>query len=587
MRKRFVSCAVAVAMLSCMGQMAAEQNALAAYTLPYDPNGTVSYSPPVQVDLFEQWEREGYPEYVGGTSSSDGTLSNYNLYLTENTEEKQQMIREQVPDRIGLTFYPCKYSHNHLKQVMNEIANNWKDGYGIVGWGYTIPKITDENAINEPRISVIIVQENYEETVAKLTEAFGDAVYPRVGTYPVPDIAVAPVEGSGSASTGWGNASSATAAPAIGWENTSSVTAEPGVCPPDGQETTASETAPTQDNYVVPILPVGQEIASGVGATAFLPQNATGAACTGSTSSPVQGTTGAQAAASNGQSTNSNVASATEALPQSVIKQSVKLSGAGKTKGMKATLKNGTVTLKWKASGKITKYKVRVSSSKKFTSETTTTSIKKSAAITMKKAPSVCYVQMKNYQKKTKKWSKWGKTIKVQIVQTETQESASAEQNTAQNAVVPGTANSTQKPTAPNSTNPTQNPSAINNPTQPQGNNSQNVVYDTTVAGITFKTVENTATSIKLELTNGNATELVFGEDYYIEKLENGSWVPVPEQHEHIVPAIACVFLGGKTGNLSYKWEQVYGSLEAGEYRFVKEFSQAGNAYKIAAGFRI
>lgn len=555
MRKKFISCAVAVAMLGCMGQMAAGQNAFAAYTLPYDPNGTVSYSPPMEVDLFQQWERDGYPDYVGGRSSSDGTLNNFNVYLTENTVEKQQMIREQVPENVGLTFYPCKYSYNHLKQVMNEIEKKWKDGYGIVGWGYTIPKIIDENAVNEPRISVRILQENYEETVAKLTETFGDAVYTKVGNYSVPAIAVELVGGVG---------------------NSSSATAAPGVCLPGDQQITGSESTPPQDIYIVPILPEVPNVTSGSGATESSPQTVSSAGCTGPASSQNQGTTGAQAATTNGQSANSKVETATEMLPQSVVKQSVKLSGAGKTKGMKATIKNGAVTLKWKANGKIAKYKVRVSSTKKFTSKTTTTSTKKNATITIKKAPSVCYVQMKNYQKSTGKWSKWGKTIKVQIVQTEKQvvaDNANGGQSETQNAVVPGTAN------------PTQNPSATNNPTQ--ANSNPNVVYDTEVPGITFKTVEHTATSIKLELTNGNATELGFGEDYYIEKLENGAWVSVPEKHEHIVPSIACIFLAGKTGNLSYNWEYVYGSLGTGEYRFVKEFWQSGNTYKIAAGFRI
>ena len=571
MRKKFISCAVAVAMLGCMGQMAAGQNAFAAYTLPYDPNGTVSYTTVMEVELFQQWEREGYPDYVGGRSSSEGTLNNFNVYLTENTAEKQQMLREQVPENVGLTFYPCKYSYNHLKQVMDEIEKKWKDGYGIVGWGYTIPKIIDENAVNEPRISVRILQENYEETVTKLTEAFGDAVYTKVGNYSVPAIAYAPA-------TGVGNSSSATAAPAVR--------------PPMDQQTTGSESTPPQDICIVPISTDVPNVTSGSGVIESSPRTVSSAACTGPASSQNQGTTGAPVVTTNGQSANSKVETATEMLPQSVVKQSVKLSGAGKTKGMKATIKNGTVALKWKANGKIAKYKVRVSSTKKFSGKTTTTSTKKNATITIRKAPSVCYVQIKNYQKKTKKWSKWGKTIKVRIVQTEKQvvvDNANGGQSTTQNAVVPSTANPTQNPSAPNGTNPTQSPSVPNatNPTQPEENGSPSVVYDTEVPGITFKTVEHTATSIKLELTNGNATELGFGEDYYIEKLENGAWVSVPEKHEHIVPAIACIFLPGKTGKLSYNWEYVYGILETGEYRFVKEFWQSGNTYKIAAGFKI
>lgn len=285
------------------------------------------------------------------------------------------------------------------------------------------------------------------------------------------------------------------------------------------------------------------------------------------------------------QSANSQVQTANE-----TVSQSVKLSGAGKTKGMKATIKNGTVTLKWKGNAKISKYKIRVSKTRKFSAKNTTNYTKKVASITIKKAPEVSYVQLKSYHKKTGKWSKWGKTIQLKVTTTEKKMTTENPDITQPN-VTSGSAggNTTQPSAAPGSTGgSTTQPSATPDPSGTASDHTDStVIYSASAAGVYIKTVENTAVSIRLELTNDTASMISFGEGYGIQKLENGVWVNVSPKRELVIPDIARIVRAGETTFLSCNWEKDFGILQAGQYRFVKEYWISGNGYRIASEFTI
>ncbi len=312
---------------------------------------------------FLQWEQKGYPEYVGGYSSSDGSLKNFNVYLTENTEEKQQEIRQLVSEEIGVQFFPCQYSHSELEQVMKQISQDWKEGYGIVGWGYTI-----EKEKNEPRIWVGILEESYENTKEKLTETFGEAVYTTVCGYAIPVIGTVPVEEvlvGGPAA----DPSNGMQVPAVG-----NATQTPGSNLVE-QNTQVPTTTP-----LVTATPI---------ATAQ-PQNTSG------------NTTGAA-------KENASVAAN--------LKQKVQIIGSEKPKGMKATIKNGTILLQWKANAKVGKYKIQYASNKNFANKKSVTLTGKTTKVSIKNSGAKCFVRIRTYDKNTKKWGNWQKTIQLKVVE--------------------------------------------------------------------------------------------------------------------------------------------------------------------------
>ncbi len=73
-------------------------------------------------------------------------------------------------------------------------------------------------------------------------------------------------------------------------------------------------------------------------------------------------------------------------------------------------------------------------------------------------------------------------------------------------------------------------------------------------------------------LTDKNPTPFSYGEWYMIEKRENNKWNILSCIVEgKIWPAIARIV--GEDGKLEYKinWEKLYGELEKGKYRLVKE----------------
>ena len=94
------------------------------------------------------------------------------------------------------------------------------------------------------------------------------------------------------------------------------------------------------------------------------------------------------------------------------------------------------------------------------------------------------------------------------------------------------------------------------------------------IKNVTMEVKEETITKIgaTFVITDKNPTPFSYGEWYMIEKRENGKWNIMPSiVEEQIWPAIARIV--GEDGKLEYKinWEKLYGELEAGEYRLVKE----------------
>lgn len=80
-----------------------------------------------------------------------------------------------------------------------------------------------------------------------------------------------------------------------------------------------------------------------------------------------------------------------------------------------------------------------------------------------------------------------------------------------------------------------------------------------------------TKTGATIIITDTNQSPYAYGEAYRIDKKENGEWKPCkPIIDTYGFPDIAILI--GKDGKLEMKedWSKLYGTLEKGQYRFVK-----------------
>lgn len=123
-----------------------------------------------------------------------------------------------------------------------------------------------------------------------------------------------------------------------------------------------------------------------------------------------------------------------------------------------------------------------------------------------------------------------------------------------------------------------------------------------------FETVNN-FDGVKMEIKEGSLSpagltvvikndtpdkQLIFGEDFLLEKKIDGSWyqVPVTFEGNYGFDSIGYEVKPSNEGEWTVDWEWLYGSLEAGEYRIVKEvldFRGTGefDMYHLAAEFSL
>ena len=129
---------------------------------------------PTLFDLFQHWCNEGYPDYVTGVWSTDGSYYNLTVGVTNNTagEAGKQEILDLVEDDTSITFTTQAYSHNYLQQIQDELFSYFEQDLGLVGSG-----VYDMD--NYVHVEFLTERANDEATlrfIAKLKETYGDAI---------------------------------------------------------------------------------------------------------------------------------------------------------------------------------------------------------------------------------------------------------------------------------------------------------------------------------------------------------------------------------------------------------------------------
>ena len=96
--------------------------------------------------------------------------------------------------------------------------------------------------------------------------------------------------------------------------------------------------------------------------------------------------------------------------------------------------------------------------------------------------------------------------------------------------------------------------------------------------GITLKAENVSPDGAKITMTQTGGYiqfRLMYGDDYHIEKNENGQWVNVESISSHIVRSIAYTVPQNDSVSWNINWAGLYGSLEPGMYRFCKTITDS------------
>ena len=129
---------------------------------------------PTLFDLFQHWCNDGYPDYVTGVWSNDGSSYNLTVGVVEGAagEAGKQEILDLIENDTFITFTTQTYTHNYLMQIQDELFPYFDQDLGLVATGlYDM-----ENYVG---VEILSSKANDEATlnfIAELKEKYGDAI---------------------------------------------------------------------------------------------------------------------------------------------------------------------------------------------------------------------------------------------------------------------------------------------------------------------------------------------------------------------------------------------------------------------------
>ena len=82
---------------------------------------------PTLFDLFQHWCNDGYPDYVTGVWSNDGSSYNLTVGLVDGTagEAGKQEILDLIENDASITFTTQTYSHNYLMRIQDALFSQY------------------------------------------------------------------------------------------------------------------------------------------------------------------------------------------------------------------------------------------------------------------------------------------------------------------------------------------------------------------------------------------------------------------------------------------------------------------------------
>ena len=158
---------------------------------------------PTVMELYNDWETNGYPDYVAGVYSTNGGWE-MTVLLVEGYDDKAGEVRAMVDSTDGLTIETgAKYSHNAMMAAYEEIVDTYMvNGNGdVVGCGlgwHTVDGVTMSfgESGRESRVVVGVKPDKAQEYADRFAAEYGDMVVVETSDGIVLDTAA---EESGSA----------------------------------------------------------------------------------------------------------------------------------------------------------------------------------------------------------------------------------------------------------------------------------------------------------------------------------------------------------------------------------------------------
>jgi hypothetical protein len=136
--------------------------------------------------MFGQWEREGYPDDIGGYYY-DSTADSYGILVVDPRPQRIAELRELFGGDIIIT--PCVFSYNELMIVNNEIIEMMKSNpdsgiYGVgIGWTNTGGAVHGfGESGKEFRVGITVDENVFDHYSAGFMNRYGERVYVEAGT---------------------------------------------------------------------------------------------------------------------------------------------------------------------------------------------------------------------------------------------------------------------------------------------------------------------------------------------------------------------------------------------------------------------
>jgi len=140
---------------------------------------------PVWVVMFGQWEREGYPDDIGGVYY-DSQADMYGILVVDPSPQRMAELRELFGDGVIIT--PCRFSYNELMMVKDEIVEKMGSSpnsgiYGVgLGWTSTGGRVHGfGESGKEFRVMIHVDESVFDHYSDGFVSRYGERVIVEVG----------------------------------------------------------------------------------------------------------------------------------------------------------------------------------------------------------------------------------------------------------------------------------------------------------------------------------------------------------------------------------------------------------------------
>lgn len=96
-----------------------------------------------------------------------------------------------------------------------------------------------------------------------------------------------------------------------------------------------------------------------------------------------------------------------------------------------------------------------------------------------------------------------------------------------------------------------------------------------------------TPEGLTFSVNNQSDRDLNYGQDYGLQKEENGSWYQIEPKRQVAVTLELLWTPAGSTDTYEINWSASYGKLSSGHYRLIKSVADNENSYYLAGEFDI